>query len=154
MQGIDVHPGSEDVGKIEDVAHLAARIATIKFVLPTAEQAHWDVKDAHAHALIALSVKRTITPHICSAKSAKQAWDIMAGLYAGCNEAKIALPRKELESKIMNEEDDMDIFLAGIKDVNKNLFLQVKSFQTVPLCILFLMPCQILTRLLLVFGDL
>ncbi|MCO5600505.1 hypothetical protein L7F22_054618 [Adiantum nelumboides] len=85
------------------------------------EQARWDVKDAQAHALIALSVKRTITPHIRSAKSAKQAWDILAGLYAGRNQAKIALLRKELESKIMNEEDDKDTFLAGIKDINEQL---------------------------------
>ncbi|MCO5584252.1 hypothetical protein L7F22_038176 [Adiantum nelumboides] len=60
------------------------------------------VDDAQAHALIALSMKRTITSHIRSTKSAKQAWDILAGLYAGRNEAKIALLRKELESKIMN----------------------------------------------------
>ncbi|MCO5602189.1 hypothetical protein L7F22_056317 [Adiantum nelumboides] len=79
------------------------------------------IDDAQAHALIALSVKRTITPHIRSTKSAKQAWDILAGLYAGRNEAKIALLRKELESKIMNEEDDMDTFLAGIKDINEQL---------------------------------
>ncbi|MCO5561127.1 hypothetical protein L7F22_014748 [Adiantum nelumboides] len=79
------------------------------------------IDDAQAHALIALSMKRTITPHICSAKSAKQAWDIMAGLYAGCNEAKIALLRKELESKIMNEKDYMDTFLASIKDINEQL---------------------------------
>ncbi|MCO5609305.1 hypothetical protein L7F22_063531 [Adiantum nelumboides] len=37
------------------------------------------------------------------------------------NEAKIALLRKELESKIMNEEDDMDTFLAGVKDINEQL---------------------------------
>ncbi|RYA67843.1 hypothetical protein DD598_26710 [Enterobacter cloacae complex sp. 2DZ2F16B1] len=67
-----------------------------------AEQAHWDVKDAQAHALIALSVKRTIVPHICSAKSAKQAWDILASLYASRNEAKIALLRKDLGPKIMH----------------------------------------------------
>ncbi|RYA57259.1 DUF4219 domain-containing protein, partial [Enterobacter cloacae complex sp. CH23B] len=61
VQGIDVRPGSEDVG---DVAGLAARIAAVRVVLPTAEQARWDVKDVQAHALIALSVKRTIVPHI------------------------------------------------------------------------------------------
>ncbi|MCO5605534.1 hypothetical protein L7F22_059717 [Adiantum nelumboides] len=66
-------------------------------------------------------MKHTITPHICSTKSAKQAWEILAGFYAGCNEAKIALLRKELESKIMNEEDDMDTFLAGVKDINEQL---------------------------------
>ncbi|MCO5586809.1 hypothetical protein L7F22_040752 [Adiantum nelumboides] len=99
--------------EIEDVAGLAARIAVVKFILPTAEQTRWDVKDAQAHALIVLSVKRTITPHIPSAKSAKQAWDILVGVYAGRNEAKIALLRKELELKIMNEKDDMDTFRTG-----------------------------------------
>ncbi|MCO5564046.1 hypothetical protein L7F22_017702 [Adiantum nelumboides] len=44
----------------------------------------------------------------------------MHGL-AGRNEAKIALLRKELESKIMNEENDMDTFLAGVKDINEQL---------------------------------
>ncbi|MCO5571407.1 hypothetical protein L7F22_025147 [Adiantum nelumboides] len=121
MQGIDVRPSSEDVGKIEDVAGLAARIAAVRFVLPTAEQDCWDVKDAQAHAFISLSVKRIITPHIRSAKSAKQAWDILAGLYAGRIEAKIALLRKELESKIMNEEDDMDTILASVKNINEQL---------------------------------
>ena len=33
--------------------------------------ARWDGKDVQAHALIALSVKRNITPHIRSAKTAK-----------------------------------------------------------------------------------
>ncbi|MCO5594526.1 hypothetical protein L7F22_048558 [Adiantum nelumboides] len=85
------------------------------------EQACWDVKDAQAHALIALSMKRTISPHICLAKSAKQTSDILVGLYAGHNEAHIVLLHKELESKIMNEEDDMDTFLAGVKDINEQL---------------------------------
>ena len=90
-------------------------------VLPTAEQARWDGKDAQAHALIALSVKRNITPHIRSAKIAKQAWDILADLYAGRNEAKISYLRKELESKIMQEEDDMNVFLAEMKDLKEQL---------------------------------
>ncbi|MCO5551012.1 hypothetical protein L7F22_004507 [Adiantum nelumboides] len=95
VKGIDVCFGSEDVGKVEDVSDLTARIA---------------------------AVKRTITPHICSTKSTKQAWDILAGLYASWNEAKIALLRKELESKIMNEENDTDTFLAGVKDINEKIF--------------------------------
>ncbi|MCO5582607.1 hypothetical protein L7F22_036505 [Adiantum nelumboides] len=66
-------------------------------------------------------MKRTITPHIRSTKPAKQAWDILAGLYAGDNETKIAFLRKGLESKIMNEENDMDTFLAGVKDINEQL---------------------------------
>ncbi|MCO5593738.1 hypothetical protein L7F22_047755 [Adiantum nelumboides] len=49
------------------------------------------------------------------------AWDILVSLYASRNEAKIALLRKELESKIMNEKDDMDTFLAGFKDINEKL---------------------------------
>ncbi|MCO5548618.1 hypothetical protein L7F22_002078 [Adiantum nelumboides] len=85
------------------------------------EQAHWDAKDVQAHAFIAFSMKGTITPHICLAKSTKQAWDILAGLYAGRNDAKIALLRQELESKIVNEEDDMETFFAGVKDINKQL---------------------------------
>ncbi|MCO5561909.1 hypothetical protein L7F22_015534 [Adiantum nelumboides] len=47
--------------------------------------------------------------------------DILASLYAGRTEAKIALLRKELDSKIMNEEDDMETFLAGVKNVNEQL---------------------------------
>ncbi|MCO5550153.1 hypothetical protein L7F22_003635 [Adiantum nelumboides] len=121
VQGIDVRPGSVDVAEVVDVAGPSTKIAAARSILPTAEQARWDVKDAQVHASIALSVKRTITPHIRSAKSAKQAWDILAGLYAGRNKAKIALLHKELESKIMNEEDDMDTFLAGIKDINEQL---------------------------------
>jgi len=55
-------------------------------------------------------MKHTITPHIRSAKSTCKS-----------NEAKIALLRKELESKIMHEEDEMDTFLAGVKDINEQL---------------------------------
>ena len=73
------------------------------------------------NALIALSIKHNITPHIRSAKIAKQAWDILAGLYAGRNEAKISYLHKELETKIMQEEDDMNVFLAEIKDLKEQL---------------------------------
>ncbi|MCO5568512.1 hypothetical protein L7F22_022211 [Adiantum nelumboides] len=108
-------------GKIEDVAGLAAWMAIVRAILPIVEQAHWDVKDAQAHALNVLSIKHTITPHIRSAKFAKQAWDILASHYSRCNEATIALLHKEQESKIMNEEDDMDAFFDGVKDVNEQL---------------------------------
>ncbi|MCO5573781.1 hypothetical protein L7F22_027555 [Adiantum nelumboides] len=81
----------------------------------------WDVRDAQAHAVIALSMKHSITPHICSAKSAKQAWVALAGLYASCNVADITLLCKKLESKIMQEEDDMDAFFASIKDIDEQL---------------------------------
>ena len=52
---------------------------------------------------------------------AKQARDTLASLYAGRNEAKISYLRKELESKIMQEEDDMNAFLAKIKDLKEQL---------------------------------
>ncbi|MCO5614216.1 hypothetical protein L7F22_068496 [Adiantum nelumboides] len=91
--GIDVRPGYEDVDEVEDVAGLVARIAIVRFVLLTVEQARWD----------------------------RNLPDRLAGLYAGRNEAKIALLCKEMESKIMNEEDDMDTVLAGVKDINEQL---------------------------------
>ena len=71
--------------------------------------------------MIALSVKQNITPHIHTTKTAKQAWDTLAHLYAGRNEAKISYLRKELESKVMQEEDDMNVFLAEIKDLKEQL---------------------------------
>jgi len=45
---------------------------------PIVEQTRWDGKDAQAHALIMLSVKRTIIPHIWSCKIAKDAWNTLA----------------------------------------------------------------------------
>ena len=74
-----------------------------------------------AHALIALSVKRTMIPHICSATTAKQAWDILAHLYAGRNEANVAYLRKQLESLHMQGGDSMDTFLTEIKDLKEQL---------------------------------
>ncbi|MCO5573108.1 hypothetical protein L7F22_026873 [Adiantum nelumboides] len=61
VQGIDVHPGSVDVAKVVDVAGPSTRIAI-------------------ASALL--------LPHSFN-KSAKQAWDILASLYAGRNEAAV-----------------------------------------------------------------
>ncbi|MCO5606069.1 hypothetical protein L7F22_060256 [Adiantum nelumboides] len=98
VQGIDVCLGSKDVDEIEDVA---ARCVGSCIDCVVCEAYYYS--------------------HIRSAKSAKQAWDNLAGLYAGRNEAKKALLRIELESKIMNEEDDMDTFLAIVKDINEQL---------------------------------
>ena len=99
MQGLDVCPASIDVGSVEDVASSSSSATVVAAILPTVEQARWDGKDAQAHALIALSVKQNITPHIRSAKTTKQAWDTLAHLYAGRNEAKISYLHKELESR-------------------------------------------------------
>ena len=133
VQGFDVRPGSEmDSGTVEQGAGSSTFAATMGAtgsntshaagaVLPTAEQLCWDGRDAQAHALIALSIKRSMIPHIRSATSIKQAWDILAHLYAGCNEANVAYLRKQLESKHMEEGDSMDIFLIEIKDLKEQL---------------------------------
>ena len=42
-------------------------------------------------------------------------------MYAGRNEAKISYLGKELESKVMQEEDDMNVFLVEIKDLKEQL---------------------------------
>ena len=88
---------------------------------PTAEQIRWDGKDVQAHALIALSVKRSIIPHIRSCKTSKDSWDTLSSLYQVRNEARVAYLRKQLESEHMNEGDSMDKFLTKIKDFKEQL---------------------------------
>ena len=48
---------------------------------PTADQLRWDGRDAQAHALIALSCKGQVIPHIRSCTTAKDAWDKLGSLY-------------------------------------------------------------------------
>jgi len=81
----------------------------------------WDGRDVHAHSLIALSVKRTIIPHIRSCKSSKDAWNTLAQLYQVRNEARVAYLRKQLESEHMNEGDSMEKNLTKIKDLKEQL---------------------------------
>ena len=59
--------GTNDDGtdSVEDVNHPTHAHVAVSIV-PTAEQLRWDGKDAPPHALIALSVKRAIIPHIRS----------------------------------------------------------------------------------------
>ena len=109
----------DDIGSIEDATGSIFIVAPILAPWPNAEKLCWDGRDAQAHALIALSIKCTIVPHIRSAKIAKQAWDIPAYLYAGRNEAHVAYLRKQLESKHMEEGDSIDIFLIEIKDLKE-----------------------------------
>ena len=78
---------------------------------PTQEQTKWDGKDAQAHALIALSVKRHIVPHVRSCTSSKQAWDTLASLYTVSNEARVAFLRKKLEDLSMNDGDSIDVYV-------------------------------------------
>ena len=51
------------------------------FMPPMEEQIQWDGHDAKAHALIALSIKKSIVPHIHSCRTAKQSWDQLASFY-------------------------------------------------------------------------
>ena len=99
-----------EIGDVEDVAGSSTAAATIRAPPPTAEQSHWDGKDAQAHALLALSVKRAIIPHICSCKTSKDAGDVLTTLYQARNEAPVAYLRKQLESEHMNEGDSVDTF--------------------------------------------
>ena len=55
-------------------------------------------------------------PHIRFCRAAKEAWDTLARLYHGSNEARIAYLKKQLDTEIMNEDEFMDGFLTKIKD--------------------------------------
>ena len=127
VQGYDVRPivartSTDDVGAVEDVAgtSLLARFVPPP-PPPKAEQIRWDGRDVQAHALLALSIKRTIIPHIRSCKTAKEAWDTLATLYQARNEARVAYLQKQLESEQMNEGDSMDNFLTKVKDLKEQL---------------------------------
>ena len=89
--------------------------------LPTSSQLKWDGKDAQAHALIALSVKRHIVPHIRSCTTSKSAWDVLKNLYAQRNEARVAMLKRQLEETRMQEGESMDAFLTKIKDFKEQL---------------------------------
>ena len=112
---------ASDTGSVEDVAGSSSSVAPVRVPPPTAEQSRWDGKDAQAHALLALSVKRAIIPHIRSCKTSKDAWDVLATLYQARNEARVAYLRKQLESEHMNEGDSMDTFLTKVKDFKEQL---------------------------------
>ncbi|MCO5548271.1 hypothetical protein L7F22_001728 [Adiantum nelumboides] len=115
----DVASSSTGANVVRNTTTVAA--AGVRAILSTAKQTCSNHKDSQAHAEIALSIKHNITPHIYSAKTAQQAWDILAGLYASQNEAKISYLHEELESKIMQEDDDMNVFLVEIKDLQEHL---------------------------------
>ena len=56
----------------------------------TQELKRWNSRVAQTHALIALSVKWTIIPHIRSCKATKEAWDVLCTLCQARNEARVA----------------------------------------------------------------
>ena len=88
---------------------------------PSQRKRLWDGRDAQAHGLIALSIKHSIIPHMCSCKIAREAWDVLCTLYQARNEACVAYLRKQLESEHMNEGDSMDSFLTKVKDLKEQL---------------------------------
>ena len=133
VQGLEKRPANvatnvestSDVDGVEDVeGSNAFRIPISRHAQelpPTPVQVRWHAKDAQAHALIALSVKKAIIPHIRSCKTAKRAWDVLSTLYQARNEARVAYLRKQLESEHLNEGDSMDNFLTKIKDLREQL---------------------------------
>ena len=98
VAGIEFWPPSrqEPDASVEDGTDGSRRdvAAPVVETPATQEQKRWDGRDAHAHALIALSVKRTIIPHIRSCKTTKEAWDVLCTLYQARNEARVAYLRK------------------------------------------------------------
>ena len=49
----------------------------------------------------------------------------MKNLCTRHNEAKIAYMHKEVKSKVMLREDEIDVFLANIKDLNEKIIIVV-----------------------------
>ena len=101
--GLDVRPASraENACTVVDEGGTSTTSTTQVQVVepPTQDQRRWDGRDAQSHALIALSVKRSIIPHIRYCKTAKEAWDFLANLYQARNEARVAYLRKQLEAE-------------------------------------------------------
>lgn len=69
LQGIDIRPRSVYSRSIEDIA--SPNTSSAIALLSTIVQVCWDGRDAQAHALVALSMKRTTVPHIHSTRTAK-----------------------------------------------------------------------------------
>ena len=107
-------------GIMEDDSGASSSMAAPIVVPATQEQRRWDVRDAQEHALLALSVKHGIIPHIRSCRIAKDAWDTLATFYQIFNEANVAYFCKQLESNHMNEGDSMEFFLVKIKSLRSN----------------------------------
>ena len=119
---VDRRPGSSSLSHSSNITDgLSSSSIDVASSPPTHEQLRWDGKDAQAHALIALSVKRHIVPHIRSCSTSKQAWDSLASLYAVHNEAHVAYLRKQLENVCMAENDSVDMYVTCIKDFKEQL---------------------------------
>ena len=68
-------------------------------------------------AVIALTIKRSITPHIRSCKTSKQAWDVLKTMFQSKNNAQISFLKKELDNVRMSEGDSMVDHLTKVQDL-------------------------------------
>ncbi|KAI5065418.1 hypothetical protein GOP47_0020113 [Adiantum capillus-veneris] len=82
----------------------------------TLEQKKWDTKDSQAMAVIALTIKRTITPHIRSCSTSEDAWNTLQDMFGGRNAARIEFLKKQLDKIQMEEGDDIVEHLTKIRD--------------------------------------
>lgn len=85
------------------------------------KQKKWDRRDAQAHSVIALSVKRSILPHIRSCKTSKSAWEVLAKMFQVKNTAKVFFLRNQLSTLKMQEGDTLSNHLMKIKDLREEL---------------------------------
>ncbi|KAI5053925.1 hypothetical protein GOP47_0031183 [Adiantum capillus-veneris] len=58
-------------------------------------------------AMIALTIKRTITPHIRSCRTSEDAWNTLQAMFGGRNAARIEFLKKQLDKIQMDEGDDI-----------------------------------------------
>ncbi|KAI5054075.1 hypothetical protein GOP47_0031033, partial [Adiantum capillus-veneris] len=87
----------------------------------TPEQKRWDTKDAQAMDVIALTIKRTITPHIRSCRTSEDAWNTLQAMFGGRNAARIEFLKKQLDKIQMDEGDDIVEHLTKIRDLKEQL---------------------------------
>ncbi|KAI5070918.1 hypothetical protein GOP47_0013169 [Adiantum capillus-veneris] len=87
----------------------------------TPEQKRWDTKDAQAMAVIALTIKRTITPYIRSCRTSEDAWNTLQAMFGERNAARIEFLKKQLDKIQMDEGDDIVEHLTKIRDLKEQL---------------------------------
>lgn len=124
VEGSEPRPGSRVTSDMdEDSTSITGRrgIPAPPPAPTTDAQQKWDERDAKAHAMIALSLKVALIPHIRSCKSAKEAWDTLANLYQVRNEARVAYLKRQLDHLVMHEGETMDSFITKLKDLREQL---------------------------------
>ena len=94
---------------------------TARQTIATQEQRRWDSRDAQAVALIALSVKKSVIPHIRSCRTSKVAWDTLEDLFQTRNAARISFLKREILNLRMEEGQSMQEHLTKIQDIREQL---------------------------------